>query len=81
MLSNTIISAVLFWDDQDNNNAGWAYRLEFDDGAQEDGPCEGTDPTDAPLEELEALVVAHGGTWSRPSYHDGGSGHFEWRAE
>ena len=37
-MTRELIEAGIYWDSQDPNNEGWAYRLFYDDEHQESGP-------------------------------------------
>lgn len=59
--SRAILSAVAYIDDQDPTDAGWAYRLTYDDSHQESGAlsCASDDRSGA-ASELGALIEAEG---------------------
>ena len=48
----------LFWDDQDSTDEGWAYRVHFGDGHEEDGQCGSADP-DETTESLAMTVLGY----------------------
>lgn len=37
-------TAEVYWDDSDPHDTGFAYRIRWDDGREESGPCHGPNP-------------------------------------
>jgi hypothetical protein len=83
--TRSIETATAYIDSQDASNIGWAFRVEYDDGSQESGPMDtsAADETGAIIDELEAVVAAHGGAWSAGSwsYRENDGGAYLWTAE
>lgn len=80
----TLTIAIANLDSQDPGNVGMAYHLHFDDGHEESGALDTTDPTDigAITSEIQAMVTAYDGPeLGRPEYHDGDGESYVWRLE
>jgi hypothetical protein len=70
-MTRTLTTAIAYYDG-DPTNEGWAYRLEFADGHEESGPMDAeTDDQGEVVEELEALIAAHGGVVLGVGVRDG----------
>lgn len=51
-----LVRATIYWDSQDSDNEGWAYRVQYDDGHEETGPWDG--PASAAVDAM-VVTLAH----------------------
>jgi hypothetical protein len=71
-MTRTLTTAIAYYDSSDPTNEGWAFRLDFECGHQESGPLDSeTDANGEVVVELEAIIVAHGGTVLGVGVRDG----------